>query len=191
MYLIILTLANTISHSLIESASAYYQHLIYILSIQEVTSGGEEDDVEELISKPSCPQSSPGDDLQHTAEALHEAFSLPYDQNLQQTLPSTSTSSSTFHQSSASTTEALDPSAPSIKSDPDHNMNPQPCTGTIENAHPFRCPHCEEQHRDMDTLLTHLRLRHPTKPSFTCGCGRVFTRQTYQQAHSKLCPNAS
>lgn len=159
---------------------------------EEVTSGGEDDDAEEQIAKLPCPQSSPGDDLHHGSDApIHDNnlpnYSLPYDQCLQQSLPSTS--STTIFRPLTSTTEALDPSTSSIKTDPDTDLNPQLCA--IETAHPMRCPHCEEQHRDIDTLLTHLRIRHPTKPSFTCGCGRVFTRQAYQQAHSKLCPNAS
>lgn len=55
-------------------------------------------------------------------------------------------------------------------------------------SEPFICPHCQECHRGCDVMSTHLRLKHPTKPSALCLCGRVFLRQSLKQAHARNCP---
>ncbi|KAK7082843.1 hypothetical protein SK128_003838 [Halocaridina rubra] len=61
----------------------------------------------------------------------------------------------------------------------------------FETPQPFICPFCQENHRSIENIATHLRLNHPSKPNFVCRCGRVFTRNTYYQAHVKVCPSSS
>ncbi|XP_071529150.1 uncharacterized protein [Panulirus ornatus] len=144
---------------------------------EEVPSGGEEE-TEEQISKESSSQ-PPGSGIKdQTLQQSLPAFSPSYDPSLEQ--PSGSTCAS---QNVGSTTMA-------IKSDPEAEVNSQ-MTVSTENPQPFICPHCQEQHRDMDTMITHLRVKHPTKPSFTCGCGRIFTRQINHQAHARICSSSS
>ncbi|KAL7636646.1 UNVERIFIED_CONTAM: hypothetical protein RMT77_013423 [Armadillidium vulgare] len=52
---------------------------------------------------------------------------------------------------------------------------------------PFGCPYCFEIHRPFEMLQSHLRLKHPTKSSFPCGCGRVLFRMSAFVDHSKKC----
>lgn len=52
---------------------------------------------------------------------------------------------------------------------------------------PYVCPYCLETHRPNEALHTHLRLKHPSKPSFICTCAKVFMRQSAYVEHSKKC----
>ncbi|XP_042206862.1 zinc finger and BTB domain-containing protein 17-like isoform X2 [Homarus americanus] len=147
--------------------------------VKEEVQSADEEESEEQVTKESSSQ-PPGGGMKGDQTLQHSltTFSPSFDPDLEQ--PTASTSSS----------QDISPTTLPIKSDPETEINPLGTVGT-EDPHPFMCPHCQEHHRDMDTMITHLRVRHPTKPSFTCGCGRVYTRQMLHQAHARMCSSLS
>ncbi|XP_069960577.1 protein bric-a-brac 2 isoform X6 [Cherax quadricarinatus] len=140
--------------------------------VKEEVQSADEEENEEQITKDSSSQ--PPGKLDPTFQQNLSTFSPSYDP-----LDHPTTSTSSVHDTS--------PALP-VKSDPDVTAD---INVIAEDPHPFTCPHCQEHHREMDTLVTHLRVRHPSKASFTCGCGRVYTRQMYHQAHARVCSNTS
>nr|XP_045597607.1 protein bric-a-brac 1-like isoform X5 [Procambarus clarkii] len=146
--------------------------------VKEEVESADDEENEEQISKESSLQ-TPGN-VGKGDQALQQslsAFSPSHDAGLEQPIASTSSTHDTA------------PSPLPIKSDPETDINSQ-ANLTTEDPHPFVCPHCQEHHRDRETMITHLRVRHPTKPSFTCGCGRVYTRQMHHQAHVRVCSSS-
>lgn len=163
-----------------------------------------EDEKDEHSSKKQCVQpaecSQPSDNTQQTTqcsqpsqcsqpteteakdddEATNQVilgFPSPDEQSFEQPIPSTSSHEAEFR-------------SLGVKSDPEKGFNSHAAKPT-DTPQPLQCPHCEEQYRDVESIDSHLRLKHPTKPSFTCKCGRIFTRQIHHQAHTRMCPNAS
>ncbi|KAG0716869.1 Protein bric-a-brac 2 [Chionoecetes opilio] len=104
-------------------------------------------------------------------------FPSPYEQSFDQPMPSTSSHEAEFR-------------SLGVKSDPEKGFNSQ-ATKFPDNPQPLKCPHCDEQYHTAESIECHLRLKHPTKPSFICKCGRIFTRQIHHQAHTRMCSNAS
>lgn len=104
-------------------------------------------------------------------------FPSPYEQTFEQPIPSTSSHEAEFR-------------SLGVKSDPEKGFNSQAAKSN-DNPQPLQCPHCDEQYRDVESIDSHLRIKHPTKPSFTCKCGRIFTRQIHHQAHTRMCSNSS
>ncbi|XP_063880318.1 zinc finger and BTB domain-containing protein 44-like isoform X2 [Scylla paramamosain] len=170
---------------------------------EEVVSEGEEEK-DEHSSKKQCTQpaecSQPSDNTQQTTqcsqpsqcsqpteteakdddEATNQVilgFPSPDEQSFEQPIPSTSSHEAEFR-------------SLGVKSDPEKGFNSHAAKPT-DNPQPLQCPHCEEQYRDVESIDSHLRIKHPTKPSFTCKCGRIFTRQIHHQAHTRMCPNSS
>lgn len=172
-----------------------------LFPFQEVLSGGEDEKDEPSRKEPShqqsecpqvvecsqpqeCPQQPPESSQTTDSEAKDDddtsvqvllGFPTPYD--LEQPMASTSSHDAEFR-------------SLGVKSDPERDFNshlPKP----NDNPKPLQCPHCDEQYRDVESIDSHLRLKHPSKPSFTCKCGRIFTRQIHHQAHARMCSSSS
>ncbi|XP_066968523.1 protein abrupt-like isoform X3 [Macrobrachium rosenbergii] len=142
---------------------------------EEIQSGGEDDD----DTAPSETNAQPSRNISPKASEIHQdtvTFTSVYNQNQEQT---------TEPSNSSQDTSSIAP----IKTETEKEGRPdlEQIKSVIENPQPFICPHCQGIHRGLENMNNHLRLNHPTKPSFTCACGRVFTRSMSHLAHIKVC----
>lgn len=129
--------------------------------------------------QPECSQPT-GNEAKDDDDATDQVilgFPSPYDQTFEQPIPSTSSHEAEFR-------------SLGVKSESEKGFNSH-ATKPADNPQPLQCPHCDEQYRDVESIDSHLRIKHPTKPSFTCKCGRIFTRQIHHQAHTRMCSNSS
>lgn len=142
---------------------------------EEIQSGGEDDD----DTAPSETNAQPSRNISPKASEIHQdtvTFTSVYNQNQEQTAEPSNSSQDTS-------------SIAPIKTETEKEGRPdlEQIKSVIENPQPFICPHCQGIHRGLENMNNHLRLNHPTKPSFTCACGRVFTRSMSHLAHIKVC----
>lgn len=147
---------------------------------QEVASGGEEEEESannEAAPPPPANENGKQDETQETRNGS------PTIEHVQETTPAVPVS-----QVQEPTTTAA---TPNIKSEPGGSVDHPPASTVPEDPVPFMCPHCQEIHRSNEMIMSHLRLKHPSKPSFVCGCGRVFVRQLQHQAHTRVCSSSS
>ncbi|XP_037772742.1 protein bric-a-brac 2-like isoform X2 [Penaeus monodon] len=147
---------------------------------EEVASGGEEEEDSannEVAIPPPANENGKQDEPQETRN------SSPTIEHVQETTPTVPVS-----QVQEPTTTAA---TPTIKSEPGGSVDHPPASIAPEDPIPFMCPHCQEIHRSNEMIMSHLRLKHPSKPSFVCGCGRVFVRQLQHQAHTRVCSSSS
>ncbi|XP_047502791.1 protein bric-a-brac 2-like isoform X3 [Penaeus chinensis] len=144
---------------------------------EEVASGGEEEDESannEVAIPPPANESGKQDEPQETRNS-----SPTIEQETSPTVP--------VSQNEPSATTAT----PTIKAEPGGSVDHPQANIVPEDPIPFMCPHCQEIHRSNEMIMSHLRLKHPSKPSFVCGCGRVFVRQLQHQAHTRVCSSSS
>lgn len=147
---------------------------------EEVASGGEEEEESannEAAPPPPANENGKQDETQETRNGS------PTIEHVQETTPAVPVS-----QVQEPTTTAA---TPNIKSEPGGSVDHPPASTVPEDPVPFMCPHCQEIHRSNEMIMSHLRLKHPSKPSFVCGCGRVFVRQLQHQAHTRVCSSSS
>ncbi|XP_042886094.1 protein bric-a-brac 2-like isoform X2 [Penaeus japonicus] len=146
---------------------------------EEVASGGEEEEESAnnvVTGQPPANENGKTDEPQETRnispaiEHIQETPAVPVSQVQEHTTTTTS---------------------PAIKSEPGGAADVPPASTAPEDPIPFMCPHCQEVHRSNEMMTSHLRLKHPSKPSFVCGCGRVFVRQLQHQAHARVCSSSS
>ncbi|XP_050724832.1 uncharacterized protein LOC127002750 isoform X2 [Eriocheir sinensis] len=128
---------------------------------------------------PECSQTTDSEakDDDDTSDQVLLGFPTPYEQSFDQPMASTSSHEAEFR-------------SLGVKSDPERDFNSH-LSKPNDNPQPLQCPHCDEQYRDVESIDSHLRLKHPSKPSFTCKCGRIFTRQIHHQAHTRMCSSCS
>ncbi|XP_068244431.1 broad-complex core protein isoforms 1/2/3/4/5-like isoform X3 [Palaemon carinicauda] len=142
---------------------------------EEIQSGGEDEE----DTAPSETSVQPIENTSPKAIEIHHdtvSFTSVYNQNQEQTMAPNDSSQDTNNIAPIKTETERE-------GRPDLEQN----KSIIENPLPFFCPHCQGLHRGLDNMSNHLRLNHPTKPSFPCACGRVFTRSSSHQAHVKVC----
>ena len=73
-----------------------------------------------------------------------------------------------------------------------HPKQPSPSSENqlTENPSPYLCPYCQEMYRSLESITTHLRVKHQSKPNFVCqNCCRVFVKHTQFNQHTKSCTN--
>lgn len=144
---------------------------------EEVHSGGEEDEDTVTSETSAQPPENTSPKTNEMPQPEPITFSSMYNPNQEQT--PTSNSSPQDYDSSVKS-----------ESETDAISNVDSTKSNTENPQPFICPYCQDQHRGVENMTTHLRLNHPTKPGFTCGCGRVFIRHMTHQAHVKVCSSS-
>ncbi|CAL4068898.1 unnamed protein product [Meganyctiphanes norvegica] len=167
--------------------------------VKEEVASGDEDESRDVrpVNVPSSVSnttavSATKESERHERSRHNSSDITPSTDNLNKNSPQTSARSN----SPTSNTSSLKPDPDEqlfLASNPNSNLSINSNSNSDDTSEeqavlePFICPHCREGHRGCDVMATHLRLKHPTKPSFLCMCGRVFLRQSIKQAHARIC----